>query len=106
MLKIPAQTTVEYWKQLTDENAHNRARIEICKWLLIQFNESKDRNFRPPTSEVVRLHKIFSAIETIAEDIGHMINDLLDLRYRKTEQMIALVRRINPEVADIIYHSL
>ena len=31
MLTIPAQTTVEYWKQLTDENAHNRARIEICK---------------------------------------------------------------------------
>ena len=54
----------------------------------------------------MQLHKVLSAIETIAEDIGHMTGDLIEIRHTKTDLMISLVRRINPEVADIIHHSL
>ena len=104
MLTIPAQTTVEYWKQLTDENAHNRARIEICKWLLRQLHTDNQRT--EAEHALMQLHKVFSAIETIAEDIGHMTGDLMEIRHTKTDLMISLVRRLNPEVADIIYHSL
>ena len=108
MLELPAQSTVEHWKSLTHDNAHNRARLEICKWLLVRFNEAqeKERNFIPPFGELMQIHKVLTAIETIAEDVGHMPSDLLDIRYDKTNQLIALVRRLNPEIADIIYHSL
>lgn len=104
MLTIPAQTTVEHWKQLTDDNAHNRARIEICSWLLRQLHTDNQRT--EAEYALIQLHKVFSAIETIAEDIGHMTGDLMEIRHTKTDLMISLVRRINPEVADIIYHSL
>ena len=105
MLIIPAQTTVEYWKQLTDENAHNRVRIEICKWLLRQLHTDHAQRTEAEYA-LMQLHKVLSAIETIAEDIGHMTGDLMEIRHTKTDLMISLVRRLNPEVADIIYHSL
>lgn len=104
MLTIPAQTTVEHWKKLTDDNAHNRARIEICSWLLRQLHTDNQRT--EAEHALIQLHKVFSAIETIAEDVGHMPSDLLEIRYTKTDLMISLVRRLNPEVAKIIYNSL
>ncbi len=105
-LKAPAETIVEYWHQLTDENDHNRARIEICGWLLRQLHDANRRGTIEAEHALTDLHKVFSAIETIADEIGHMTNDLMELRYSMTERMIGIVRKISPEVADIIYHSL
>ena len=105
MLTIPAQTTAEHWKQLTDDNAHNRARIEICSWLLRQLHTDHAQRTEAEHA-LMQLHKVFSAIETIAEDIGHMTGDLIEIRHTKTDLMISLVRRLNPEVAKIIYNSL
>lgn len=100
---MPASTTVEYWKQLTDDNAHNRARIEISSWLSVQFDMGRNwQSFH----EVIAMHKVFSAIETIAEDIGHMTQELMELRHTKTTAMLDLVRRHNPEAAKAILKAL
>ena len=96
---MPALTTLEYWKQLTDDNEHNRARIDICHWLAVRFDAVKDwQSF----DEASAMHKFFSAIKTIAEDIGHMTQELMELRYAKTTAMLDLVRRHHPEAAEAI----
>lgn len=97
---------MEYWQSLTDDNEHNRARIEICGWLLRRLHDANRKATAQAENDLVKIHKIFAAIETIADAIGHMTADLLELRYSKTRHMVEIVRRVDSELADIIDRSL
>ena len=103
-MNAPAKTTVEYWRELTEENQHGLARAEISQWVSEQAFHLDDggQGFHEATA----LHKVLAAIETVAEELGSMPQELLKLRMRKTHELLAFVGRYSPEVAETIRKAL
>jgi len=102
-LKAPAETTVEYWHQLTDENDHNRARIEICGWLMGKLRRGMPNDVYRRAAD---FHRVFTAIKIVHEEAGSLFPDLCTFRHEKTEELIAFIREMNPEAADAINDTL
>lgn len=94
-MNAPAKTTVEYWRELTEENQHGLARVEISQWVSEQafYLDDGGRGFH-------------EAIETVAGELGSTPQGLLELRARKTRELLAFVGRHSPEAADAIRKSL
>ncbi len=103
-MNAPAKTTVEYWRELTEENQHGLARVEISQWVSEQAFHLDDggRGFH----EANALHRVLAAIETVAGELGSTPQGLLELRARKTRELLAFVGRHSPEAADAIRKSL
>lgn len=102
-LNVPPKAKLDEWRQMTDNNDHTEARRDICDWLM-------DRLYEQYPNDEYRMaadfHRVFTAIKAIHEDAGHLFQDLYEYRYKKTEELIAFVREINPDAADAIYNTL
>lgn len=104
-LNIPPKAKLDEWRRMTDSNDHTEARREICGWLMDRLYEQY-----PASGDEYRraadFHRVFTAIKVIHEDAGHLFQDLCEYRYKKTEELIAFVRSMNPDAADAIYNTL
>ena len=85
---MPSAAILRKVSRLTDENAHNEARIEIANWLKMQ---------QPKVGGDFAV--IFGAIKTAHEADGFLDCHLSQYRAQKTDEMLAAVRYINPAAA-------
>jgi hypothetical protein len=102
-LNVPPKAKLDEWRQMTDGNDHTEARRDICGWLMDRLYEQYPND---EYSGAADFHRVFTAIKAIHEDAGHLFQDLCEYRYKKTEELIAFVREINPDAADAIYNTL
>lgn len=104
-LNIPPKAKLDEWRRMTDSNDHTEARRDICYWLMDRIYEQY-----PASGDEYRraadFHRVFTAIKVIHEDAGHLFQDLYEYRYKKTEELVAFVRSMNPDAADAIYNTL
>lgn len=102
-LNAPAETTLEHWRQMTDENDHTTVRREICDWLMGKLRKGMPNNVYRRADD---FHRVFTAIKVLHDEVGSLLPDLYRLRHEKTEELIAFIREMNPEAADAINDTL
>ena len=57
-------------------------------------------------AKAMSFYCVFEAIATIHAELGYLPHELCSLRYRRTEEMLDFVGRINPEAAEVIRKEL
>ena len=105
-LAIPPHGLIEHLRDMTDENDHSGARWTVANWIVEQLREQgcamADPNYRKAKS----FYRVFEAIATIHAELGHLPQEVYELRYRRTEEMLEFVGKLNPEAADAIRKAL
>ena len=105
-IAIPPHEFVEHLRSMTDANDHSGARWTVANWIVEQLREQgyamADANYR----KAKYFYRVFEAIATIHAEIGHLPNEVYELRYRQTDEMLEFVAKLNPEAADAIRNAL
>ena len=101
-LSMPPRGLIEHLRRMTDANDHSGARWTVANWIVQQLRAQgftmKDADFRLAMS----FYRVFESIATIHAEIGHLPTEVYELRYRRTEEMLEFVAKLNPEAADAI----
>lgn len=109
-LEMPQKSDLDYWRELTNQNNHTIARIEIAEWLVKQFHAQRAivpyKNGYAAFSKALDLLRVFEAIDTIHCELTYLPSELVQLRERKTGAMFDLMRGISPEISDAIHKTL
>ena len=105
-IAIPPHGLIEHLRSMTDANDHSGARWTVANWIVEQLREQgctmADPNYRKAKS----FYCVFEAIATIHSELGHLPTEIYELRYRRTEEMLEFVEKLNPEAADAIRKAL
>ena len=105
-LSTPPHEFIQHLRSMTDANDHSVARWTVANWIVEQLREQgcamADPNYRKAKS----FYCVFEAIATIHAEIGHLPTEVYELRYRRTEEMLEFVGKLNPEAAEAIRKSL
>ena len=101
-LSIHPRGLIEHLRSMTDANDHSGARWTVANWIVQQLRAQggtiADSDFRKAMS----FSCVFEAIATIHSELGHLPQEVHELRYRRTEEMLELIGKANPEAADAI----
>ena len=104
-LNIPPKAKLDEWREMTDSNDHTEVRRDICDWLMDRLYEQY-----PASGDEYRqaadFHRVFTAIKVIHEDADYLFRELYEYREKRTDELIAFIREINPDAADAIYNTL
>ena len=105
-IAIPPHGLIEHLRDMTDANDHSGARWTVANWIVQQLREHgftmKDADFR----RAMAFYRVFESISTIHAEIGHLPTEVYELRYRRTEEMLEFVGKLNPEAAEAIRNAL
>ena len=105
-LSTPPHEFIQHLRSMTDANDHSGARWTVANWIVEQLREQgcamADPNYRKAKS----FYCVFEAIATIHAEIGHLPTEVYELRYRRTEEMLEFVGKLNPEASEAIRKSL
>ena len=105
-IAIPPHEFVEHLRSMTDANDHSGARCAVSGWLMRQLYEHGCTIADSDLRKAVSFYRVFEAIATIHAEIGHLPNEVYELRYRQTDEMLEFVAKLNPEAADAIRKAL
>ena len=105
-LDIPPHGLIEHLRRKTDENDHSGARWTVSNWIIEQLRNrgytTSDADYR----QAMSYYCVFEAIATIHAELGHLPEEVCELRYRRTEEMLAFVGKANPEAEEAIRKAL
>ena len=105
-IAIPPHGLIEHLRSMTDSNDHSSARWTVANWIVQQLRDQghtiADSDFRNAMS----FSCVFEAIATIHSELGHLPTEVYELRYRRTQEMLEFVAKLNPEAADAIRKAL
>ena len=105
-LSTPPHEFIQHLRSMTDANDHSGARWTVANWIVEQLREQgcamADPNYRKAKS----FYCVFEAIATIHAELGHLPPEVYELRYRRTEEMLEFVGKLNPEAAEAIRNAL
>ena len=105
-LSIPPRGLIEHLRSMKDSNDHSGARWTVANWIVQQLRDQghtiADSDFRKAMS----FYCVFEAIATIYAEIGHLPQEVHELRYRRTAEMLEFIGKANPEAADAIRKAL
>ena len=105
-LATPPHGLIEHLRSMTDSNDHSGARWTVANWIVEQLRAHgftmKDADFRRAMS----FYRVFESIATIYAELGHLPQEVYDLRYRRTDEMLEFVAKANTEAADAIRNAL
>lgn len=105
-LSTPPHGLIEHLRRRTDANDRSKARRTVASWIAQQLLEHGGTTKDPDLRKAMSFYRVFEAIATIHAEIGHLPQELYDLRYRRTEEMLEFVGKLNPEAADAIRKAL
>ena len=105
-IHIPSHEFIEIMRRKTEENDHNVVRCSVSGWLMRRLHEHGCTIADSDLRKAVSFYRVFEAIATIHAELGYIPHELYELRYRRTEEMLAFIGRLNPEAADAIRKAL
>ena len=105
-LSIPPRGLIEHLRSMKDSNDHSGARWTVSGWLMRQLHEHGCTIDDSDLRKAMSFYRVFEAIATIHAEIGHLPTEVYELRYRRTEEMLEFVAKLNPEAADAIRKAL
>ena len=105
-LAIPPHGLIEHLRRKTDTPNHSGARWPVANWILQQLRAHggtmKDADFRRAMS----FYRVFEAIATIHAELGHLPQEVYELRYCRTKEILEFIEKANPEAAEAIRKAL
>ena len=101
-LAMPPQGFIDHLRCKTAANDHSGARWTVANWIVEQLREQGGTFADADYRRAMSFSCVFEAIATIHAELGYLPEELVSLRYRRTKEMLAFVRKVNPEVAEAI----
>ena len=105
VLEIP-QGLIDHLRRKTDANDHSGARWTVANWIVKQLRERGGTIADADYRQAMSFYCVFEAIATIHAELGCLPHEVCELRYRRTEEMLAFVGKANPEAAEAIRKAL
>lgn len=105
-LATPPHGLIEHLRSMTDANDHTGARCAVSGWLMRQLYEHGCTIADSDLRKAMSFYRVFEAISTIHAELGHLPQEMYELRYRRTEEMLEFIGKLNPEAADAIRKAL
>ena len=105
-LSVPPRGLVEHLRRMTDANDHSGARRIVANWIVDQLREQGGTIADADYRQAMSYFCLFDDIAMIHAELGYIPHELYELRYRRTEEMLSFIGRLNPEAADAIRKAL
>ena len=105
-ITIPPHGFIERLRNKTDANDHNGARCAVSGWLMRQLYEHGCTIADSDLRKAMSFYRVFEAIATIHDELGHLPTEVYELRYRRTEEMLEFIEKANHDAADAIRNAL
>lgn len=105
-LQMPPSWLIDQLRRKTATNDHSGARLTAVNWLMRQLRANGLTTADQLYRTAMGLYCVFESIAIIHAELGSLPSDVADLRWRKTEELIRLIRRLNPEAAEEIRKAM
>lgn len=105
-LAMPPQGFIDHLRRKTAANDHSGARWTVANWIVKQLREQGGTIADADYRQAMSFSCVFEAIATIHAEFEHLPEELVSLRYRRTEEMLAFIGKTNSEVAEAIRKAL